>query len=49
MFDISARPFVPKETLTFAVPFNKFMRMVGNMQESFLITKTWEKVKKRIG
>ncbi len=49
MFDVSARPFVPKETLTFAVPFNKFMRMAGNMEKSFLITKTWEKVKKRIG
>ncbi len=49
MFDVSARPFVPKETLTFAAPINKFARMVENMQESFLITKTWEKVKKRIG
>ncbi len=48
MFDISARPFVPKEALTFAVPINKFTRMVNNMQESFLITRTWEKVKKRI-
>ncbi len=49
MFDVSARPFVPKETLTFAAPINKFARMAENMQESFLITKTWEKVKKRIG
>lgn len=49
MFDVSARPFVPKETLTFAVPMNKFVRMVDSMEESFLITRTWEKVKKRIG
>jgi hypothetical protein len=49
MFDVSARPFVPKETLTFAVPMNKFIRMINNMEESFLITKSWEKVKKRIG
>ncbi len=48
MFDISARPFVPKETLTFAVPMKKFLRMAGNMNESFLITHSWEKVKKRI-
>ncbi len=48
MFDISARPFVPKETLTFAVPVNKFTRMVDNMKESFLTTRTWDKVKKRI-
>ncbi len=48
MFDISARPFVPKETLTFAVPMNKFRRMVANMEESFLITRSWDRVKKRI-
>lgn len=49
MFDVSARPYVPKETLTFSVPMNKFIRMVDNMEESFLITHSWEKVKKRIG
>jgi uncharacterized protein (DUF169 family) len=48
MFDVSARPFVPKETLTFAVPMNKFVRMVENMDESFLITPSWEKVRKRL-
>jgi Uncharacterised ArCR, COG2043 len=48
MFDVSARPYVPKETLTFAVPMNKFVRMIDNMEESFLITRSWEKVKKRI-
>jgi uncharacterized protein (DUF169 family) len=49
MFDVSARPYVPKETLTFAVPMNKFVRMVHNMEESFLITRSWEKLKKRMG
>jgi len=48
MFDISARPFVPKDTVTFAVPMNKFARMISDMEESFLITHSWEKVKKRI-
>jgi hypothetical protein len=48
MFDVSARPFVPKEMLTLAVPMNKFIRMVENMEESFLITPTWDKVRKRI-
>jgi uncharacterized protein (DUF169 family) len=47
MFDVSARPFVPKETLSFAVPMNKFSRMVKNMDESFLINKSWERVYKR--
>ena len=48
MFDISARPFVPKGMLTFAVPMNKFERMIENMEESFLITPSWAKVRKRI-
>lgn len=48
MFDVSARPFVPKETLTLALSMNKFRRMIENMDESFLITPSWEKVKARI-
>jgi hypothetical protein len=48
MFDISARPFVDKYELSFAAPLKKFMTMVANMDESFLITGSWEKVKKRL-
>ena len=48
MFDVSVRSFVPKEMLTLAVPMNKFVRMIENMDESFLITPSWAKVKKRI-
>lgn len=49
MFDVSARPYVQKGELTFAAPMNKFRRMVDSMEESFLITPSWEKVRKRIG
>jgi uncharacterized protein (DUF169 family) len=48
MFDVSARPYVPKDTLTFSLPINKFQTMVENMNESFLITQSWQKVSKRI-
>jgi len=48
MFDISARPHVPKNALTFSVLMNKFLRMIENMEKSFLITNSWEKVRKRI-
>jgi len=48
MFDVSARPFVPKGTLSFAAPMEKFVRMVGNMEESFLITPAWDRVKARM-
>jgi uncharacterized protein (DUF169 family) len=48
MFDVSARPFVPENALTFSAPVNKFTRMVDNMEESFLITPSWKAVQKRI-
>ena len=48
MFDVSARPCVPSTVLTFAVPWPKFVRMVDNVKESFLITKSWNKVRTRM-
>ncbi len=48
MFDVSARPHVPENTLTLSVPMNKFATMVENMDESFLITGSWKMVQKRI-
>ena len=48
MFDLSARPHVQSDIVTFAAPMTKFARMVENMSESFLITPTWEKIKQRI-
>ena len=48
MFDVSARPCVPEGVLSFSVPMVKFMKMIGYMDESFLITDSWKKVQKRI-
>jgi hypothetical protein len=48
MFDVSARPYVPKNVISYAVPMNKFTRMVDNMDESFLVTDSWARVQKRI-
>jgi hypothetical protein len=48
MFDPSARPYVPKDRLSFAVPMKKFVTMIGNMEESFLITDTWRRLQKRM-
>lgn len=48
MFDVSARPYVKKDDLTFAMPMSKFRRMAEYMDESFLITSSWEKVRKRM-
>jgi len=48
MFDPSARPCVPRDVLTFAVPMKRFEKMTGYMEESFLITETWATIRKRI-
>jgi hypothetical protein len=48
MFDVSARPCMNHNALSFSVPFERFTRMVNNMDESFLITDSWKKVKERI-
>lgn len=49
IFDPSARPYVPKDMLSFSVPMAKFASMIENIEESFLITDTWNKLRKRIG
>ena len=48
MFDPSARPCVPADVLTFAAPFERFVQLVDYMEESFLITDTWDTVRERI-
>lgn len=48
MFDVSARPFVQENVLSFAVSFRRFEEMISFMEESFLVTNSWEKVRKRI-
>jgi uncharacterized protein (DUF169 family) len=48
MLDVSARPCVPADAATFAAPMKKFVRMVENMEESFLTTGSWRKVRRRI-
>ncbi len=49
MFDVSARPFVPKTELTFSVPMKKFAGMIADMDESFLTTNSWKAIQRRIG
>jgi len=48
VFDVSARPYVPANTLSFSVPMNRFIVMMEHMEESFLTTGSWTKVLKRI-
>lgn len=48
MFDPSARKYVKKDLISFAVPIDKFTRMVEDMDESFLITDSWNIIHKRL-
>ena len=48
MFDPSARKCVPQDILTMAFPMKKFENVIGYMEESFLITKEWGTVQKKM-
>jgi hypothetical protein len=48
MFDPSARPYLAADELSFAVPLAMWEEMLGNAEESFLITPTWAKIRNRI-
>ena len=48
MFDPSARPLVPKDELTFAVPMCRFKEMLQTMPDSALYQKAFSVVKRRI-
>lgn len=48
LFDPSARKCAKSDFLTFAIPFSKFMTLIDQMEESFLITDTWSIIQRRI-
>lgn len=48
MFDPSARKCVKKNLFSFGIPITKFMKMIDQMEESFLTTDTWSKIRSRI-
>ncbi len=46
--DPSARIYFKPDILTFAAPWPKFLRMLDNMDDSFVQTDGWSKVKSRL-
>lgn len=46
--DPSARKVIGKEQLSFSIPYSRFLEMESNADSSFLITDTWEIIKKRL-
>jgi hypothetical protein len=48
MIDISARPHVDPDILSFSIPFPLFEEMEGNVAGSFLEKDAWRKVAARL-
>lgn len=48
MTDISARPYIDADLLSFSVPYAMFREMEDNIPDSFLDTTEWSKIAKRI-
>lgn len=48
LFDSSARPYVKSNLISFAIPIKRFEKLAGYMDESFLITETWEVMRRRM-
>lgn len=48
MFDVTARPDVDAEGLSFALPAQLFPSLIKNMNTSFLRGNSWEKIRARI-
>ncbi len=47
-WDPSARKFFKTDELSFTIPFSMFIQMLNQYNDSFLKTKTWENVHKKI-
>ncbi|MCX6833038.1 MAG: DUF169 domain-containing protein, partial [candidate division Zixibacteria bacterium] len=48
MFDISARPQLPPDILSFTVPYPMYQEMEADIPGSFLEKEAWHKVRTRI-
>jgi len=47
-WDPSARKFFKTDELSFTIPYEMFIQMIDRYKDSFLKTKTWENVHKKI-
>jgi len=48
LFDVSARPYVQENILTFSLPYIRLIEITKYFDESFLTTHSWQKLRKRI-
>lgn len=48
MTDISARPLIDRDLLSFAVPYNRYLELETNVEECFFGASAWQKVASRL-
>lgn len=48
LFDLSARKCIKENILSFSMPIGRFLQITDEMEESFLITPTWDFIQKRV-
>ena len=47
LHDVSARKNLPKDIMSFSLTYNLFMEVYNNINDSFIMTENWEKLKHR--
>ena len=47
MHDISARLIMPKELMTITMPFEMVKEIYNEIDNSFIVTENWRKIKER--
>ena len=47
LHDVSARKNLPKDLMSFSLTYNLFMEVYNNINDSFIMTENWEKLKHR--
>ncbi len=47
LHDVSVRKNLPKDMMSLTMPYNLFMEVYNNINDSFIMTENWEKLKCR--